>query len=421
MCQTRNPIILFFILLTLSLSGCSGGPYGSLPKWDFNQKAAAPAQAAPNTLSSKQQNIPVAATPVNTPASPVKVAILLPLTGEHADLGDTMLKASQLALFDIAQENFELMPYDTGATAEGGRIAAEKAANDGAQLVLGPVFSQAVRGASEVLSRRNINIIAFSTDWSITGPTTYTIGMLPFDQLERIMDYSTQNNLRRIALIAPTGTYGNAIASAFETLAKQKGIQSADILKFDPQSKTLNSEIKRFARFEERAAQPGSPPPFDAVLIAAGGSTATTIANMLSQYDLPPNTVKRLGIGLFDDTSIAYQASLRESWFAAPSPSTHSKFENRYSGVYGSLPRHRISSLAYDATALASVLAARGINTTGKPGFNRAEIMNPNGFSGVDGIFRFLENGTAERGLSVLTFKNNTIQEISPAPKTFEK
>jgi len=51
--------------------------------------------------------------------------------------------------------------------------------------------------------------------------------------------------------------------------------------------------------------------------------------------------------------------------------------------------------------------------------FGRDAIMNPNGFSGIDGIFRFGNSGMAERGLAILELRNGTIQVKDPAPRSF--
>jgi ABC-type branched-subunit amino acid transport system substrate-binding protein len=444
----KHPLLTIFFAMAslLILANCSGsGGFGNLQTWDFGTKTAAPAEAAPDDLSQDQGKITPAQMPQNYQdmqlpgqagtVPTVKVAILLPLGGDHGNIGDSLLKASQMALFDIAPENFELMPYDTKGTAEGAREAAQQAVNNGAQLVLGPVFSHSVRAAQNVVGQKNTNMIAFSTDWSITNSNTYTMGMLPFDQIDRIVSYAAQNNIRSVGVIAPDNTYGRAITNAYKALANKYGIQTVDTLNYAPEATNLTQEILKFSQYDKRITQAEAmlasdkkktrsailqemAPPFDAVLIAAGGDTAATIANLLTQYDLPPRTVKRLGIGLFDDDSLATQVSLRGSWFAAPSPKAFDSFSVRYSSLYGSSP-HRLASLAYDVTALSAVLAAQGIRQTGQPGFDDASLHNPNGFAGIDGIFRFLQNGTTERGLSVLEFKSGTIQEISPAPKTF--
>src|SRR5690606_11437564 len=72
----------------------------------------------------------------------VKVSLLVPLTGKKADLGQAMLKAAQMALFDIGGADFELIPRDTKSTRDGAAVAAEAAVKNRDYLILGPVFSE---------------------------------------------------------------------------------------------------------------------------------------------------------------------------------------------------------------------------------------------------------------------------------------
>lgn len=453
MFHTRS-LFLTLIALTFMLAGCESPSYynnSRLPQWDFNAPQSQPAQASPNDLTETTYTPETTALNRAAPApqANTKVAILLPLTGQHADMGNAMLNAAQIALFDIGHDNFELMPYDTQGTETGARNAAQQAAQNNAQLVLGPVFAGNVRAAKNVLKYRNINMIAFSTDWSITDQQTFTMGFLPFDQIERITTYAAANNLTNIGIIAPKTTYGRAIIAAYQSVAAQTNINTIDTLTYSPGAKSLSPDIRRFSRYDQRTESAKKqaraqrqaegksiddqaiasaaerikaemPPPYDAILIAAGGQDAITISNLLSHYDLNPRIVRRLGTGLFDDPALAGEVGLRDSWFAAPSMQTRQDFNTRYISLYGQ-EAPRLATLAYDATALSAVLARRGLQTTGAPAFDRRSITNPNGFSGIDGIFRFLDNGTAERGLSIATFKNGTIQQIEPAQNTFQK
>ncbi len=472
---------VLFVCLAFALTSCQTNNI-DMPHWDFGKKTVKPAEKAPEQITSASSPYnkgyifePQLATQENQTArindnvkqeilaqpirqnqttqtyNSVRVAILLPLSGPQANLGKSLLQSAQMALFDVGQPFFELIPYDTVGTGDGARTAASNAINDGAQLILGPIFANSVRAAKSVVRYHNVNMIAFSTDWSVTSSNVFIMGFLPFDQIERIMTYAADQGYKRIAAIAPQTTYGRAIISAYQTLAQQLGIETIDVLSYDPNNPNLGPDLHNFTRYEERMAEAtelaetiqsqkdtkSTPkqskikaeiariksemePPFDAVLIAAGGEHAVTISNLLSHYDLPPRKVKRLGIGLFDDMALSSEFALRDAWFSAPSAQGREKFNTRYKDLFSTSPP-RLASLAYDATALSSILAQSGINYNGIPNFNRSAITNPNGFAGVDGIFRFLDNGTVERGLSILSFQNNNIVEIDGSASTFQQ
>jgi branched-chain amino acid transport system substrate-binding protein len=120
----------------------------------------------------------------------VKVALLVPMSGKHADLGQAMMQSAQLALFDMGYDKIELMPQDTKGTPEGARVAAQQALNDGAQLILGPVFAGEARAVAPIAQQRNVNVITFSTDWTLAQNNVFVMGFLPFTQVERIVQYA---------------------------------------------------------------------------------------------------------------------------------------------------------------------------------------------------------------------------------------
>jgi branched-chain amino acid transport system substrate-binding protein len=409
-----KPFSVLFLAALLLLTACGGG--GGYTK---------PAHEAPRVLTDEQAGPPTpAATQPAIPSAqnlrPVKVGILLPLTGKDQQLGQSMLKAAQMALFDVGYEGFELIPRDTKSSPQEAATAARSAIAGGAELLLGPIFSESVAAVKPVAKQSNINVIAFTTDWKHAGGGAFIMGFLPFDQIQRVAQFAAAQNVRSVGVLAPTTDYGQITLSAFQSAAGRNNMQVAATERFNPQTREIAATLRQFTRYDQRHpnGQPSNAPaPFDAVFMPVGGDSAKTIGNMLTQLDLPPSRVKRLGTGLFDDPSLSQEPGLDGSWFAAPSPGARSAFERRFQQSYG-YAAPRLTTLAYDATALAAILAKRGLQGAGnKPGFDTESLMNPNGFSGIDGIFRFRPDGTAERGLAILEIRRGGISVIEEAPK----
>jgi branched-chain amino acid transport system substrate-binding protein len=407
-------------LFALLLAGCVSSNTAQSPWGTPSQQASQtpsildmPATPMPDTAQTQAPQTP-AVSYASLP--PVKVAILLPLSGPNASIGQAMLQSAQLALFDMGYENFELMPRDTQGNAQGGLQAATAAANDGAQLILGPLFSDAAKAAKGVAARKNLNIITFSTDWTLAGGNSFVMGFLPFSQVQRVTRFAAANGIRRIGLLAPTDKYGDAVTQSFEQNAYQNAIQISKNMRFDANDRNITPKLQPFT-VDETGTQGSAP--YEAVFMPIGGAQAGIIGSALSYYGLPPSKVRRLGTGLMDDTKLAGEQNLQGAWFAAPAPRARRTFERRYKDTFGGTPP-RLSTLAYDATALAAVLAANGFQSTGRADFSRQALMNPNGFAGIDGIFRFRNTGLVERGLAVLEYRNGRIIEVDPAPQTFQ-
>jgi hypothetical protein len=167
---------------------------------------------------------------------------------------------------------------------------------------------------------------------------------------------------------------------------------------------------------------PGAPPPasaatgagFDALLLPEGGAQLKQIAHQLQQAGLDTARVRLLGSGLWDDPAIAGEPALYGGWFAASPPEPRREFESRFQATYGR-PPPRLASLAFDSAALAAVLAKSG----GPEPFSQEAILNPSGFTGVDGLFRFTQEGLVQRGLAVLEVQPQGNVVVSPAPTNF--
>lgn len=350
------------------------------------------------------------AAPIPVPAAParkVKVALLLPLSGKNADLGQSMLKASQMALFDVGSSNFELVPVDTKSTPTGAADGARSALADQAELVLGPIFADDVKAAKPVTDAAGKPMIAFTTDWTLGGSNTYIMGFVPHAQVARIAQYAQSKGLSRLAVYAPQTPYCDVVISTLQRM----GTPLVKVGRYSPMQSDLGTVVADFVA----STRAGAGSSFDTLMLPVGGEGLRSLVSILDQKGLSPNSVKLIGTGLWDDASLTNDPSLYGSWFAAPDPALRRDFERRYQENYGAAPV-RLSSLAYDATALAAVLAR---SSQGNDPYARNQLTNARGFAGIDGIFRFRPDGLSERGLAVLEIQSGKARVIDPAPTAF--
>lgn len=428
--QIRFFSVFLVIFSGLILQSCQTGR--SFPYVPPSMPQQSEAQKAPSTLGDNLSGEDLRAV-VSAPQSserlnpamqtgrgnfaPVKIGLLLPLSGDNAQLGKAMMNAAQMAAFDLGHENFELLPRDTKGTAQGGANAAYEAIKDGAELLLGPVFAEAVNGARGVANSNNINMIAFTTNWSLAGDNTFVLGFVPFDQVNRILSYATSQGLQNVGALASQGEYGNIAIGAFRSTAQQNGVNTTKVARFRS-AYDLPQILSDFTQ----NTQGGNVHvfPHQAVFMPTNAGEAMAVAEAGFEMGMKSPQVRFLGTGLWDDPALARNTLFNGAWFAAPDPALRSTFEARYVSLYSTRPP-RITTLAYDATALAAILAQAGLRYNGQPAFDRNSILNPNGFAGLDGIFRFRSDGIAERGLAVLEFANGRIKVRDPSPATFQK
>ena len=173
--RIASTLVAFAALL--ALTACAGG-----------RMVAAPVGSPQSPYGGARPSLmPIPREPLAPPAGagPVKVALLVPLSGANADLGKAMLEAAQLALFTTASERLTLVPRDTGGTPQGAVGAARSAISDGAQLILGPLLAAEVEAVKPVARDAKINVIAFSTATQLAGGNLFLIGFLPRQEVMR--------------------------------------------------------------------------------------------------------------------------------------------------------------------------------------------------------------------------------------------
>jgi branched-chain amino acid transport system substrate-binding protein len=361
---------------------------------------------------------PAAPTAAAAPGPP-KVALLVPLSGANAELGQAILDAAQLALFEAPSDRLTLVPRDTGGNAEGAARAARAVIADGARLILGPLLAAEVEAIKPLARDAHLNVIAFSTVTELAGGNTFLMGFLPRQEVVREVGQARERGLARFAALAPNSPYGHLMADALRDVAAASGGTVARVEFYDPRAGDTAPAVQRLmprpvASAAPEEAAPRAPPSFDALLLPEGGARLKEIARQVKEAELEAKPVQLLGSGLWDVSDIGSEPALVGGWFAASPREARRAFAQRYQAIYGHDPP-RLASLGYDAAALAAVL---GHGAGGEP-FSQQAILDPNGFTGVDGLFRFTPGGLVQRGLAVLEVEPQGDVVISPAPQSF--
>jgi len=372
---------------------------------------------------------------------PARVGVLLPLSGQVQDVGQDILNAAQLALFDFAGTQYELLPYDTQSTPEGAVQAARYAIADGVSLIIGPLLSQSARAIQPYLEAANVTALALTNDSAAASSHLFVTGVRPEEEVDRVIQFAAQNGSQRYALLAPADEYGIRVRSAFDAAVQREGGSVSQVMQFLSGSDDIASMVRTLADYDARRSellrqrteleakndavsqraldrlkvlQTLGDVDFDTLLVAAGGETLQTIAANLPYYDIDPKKVRILGTSLWQAQWVRGEPALRGGWFAAPSTTNTREFSTQYRALYGKAP-NRVATLAYDTVALSAVLA----NDEGTADYSRATLTDPAGYLGRNGIFRLNQAGVAERGLSVMEVRSTALREISAAPNSF--
>ncbi len=332
-----------------------------------------------------------------------KVALLLPLTGEHAELGKALKNAAELSLFDNADEHLNLIIQDTHGTQEGARQAVQKALEEKVQLILGPVFSYEVQSILPYIRAKKVPVITFSSDQKVVGNGVYMMGFSPRAQVREVVTYAKSQGIDRLVAFVPLNPYGLLIESELRDLAQAKETTLVKVVTYKGKGENLEEEITRLqSQF------------YNGVLLPVGGEDLKVLLRNLQAFGFNTTRVKLLGTGVWETLETQALPELMGSWYGCVDPSERMPFENQYRKSYSVLPT-RIATLAYDSVSLAATL---GKLSALNP-YTTDLLTQSQGFVGMDGLFRLKGDGTAERSLAVLELTPRGPQVLKPSRSQF--
>ncbi|MBN2741747.1 MAG: penicillin-binding protein activator [Rhodobacteraceae bacterium] len=345
-------------------------------------------------------------------SAPVTVALLLPGgSGKPGDetLARALKNAADMAVADLQGVRIDLRIYNTGGQPGQAAAMATKAVDDGAKIILGPVFAQSANAAAVAVAPRNVNVLSFSNNTDVAGGNLFVLGPTFPNTANRLVSYATRQGKRRIMVVHEDTGAGAVGAAAIQTAIARNGATLAGVTNYPFSQQGVVMAAPKIADRVKAgdvdavfltADTAGALPLLSQLLPENGVSSQSTQFIGLTRWDIPPATLSLPGV--------------QGGWFAEPDPNLQAQFVQRYQAAYGSAP-HPIAGLAYDGIAAIGALIKSGNPNA----LTRQGLTQPSGFVGVNGVFRLLPDGTNERGLAIAQVRNGQAVVIDPAPRSF--
>ena len=400
--------IILMVLIGL-VSACSYKPLDNIPLMNdvFNTSTKPVSKPRQNVYNTK---------PV-IQRKKYKVALFLPLEANSVPIKKaalSLLNAARLAYKEVKNPYMELIIYPTDGTNNTIAPAAQRAVHDKIDLIIGPLLSPSVVAIRRYTEAAGIPMLAFSNDQkSVNGGLSYLLSYLPEQNVSNIVNYAIENGHSQFGIFASNTPYGKRISDIYQQEVNGRKGRVTNAVYFNENSADFYEKAKEISEIELRpsATQPTS---WSAIMFADRASLMMQTVPLLTRYNVSFKNSLILGTGIWNDPRILEIEELDGAVFAAPNHKTIKIFQTRYAKMFQEKAL-TIASLSYDAVALASGLIKQYPNDA----FSVKNITNPNGFTGVGGIFRFRNDGLSERGLSILQIKDRKFKVIIPAPDTF--
>lgn len=343
---------------------------------------------------------------------PVQVALLVPGGGtEGSDqlIANDLESAARLAIGDLNGVDVDLRVYNTGSNPAQAATVARAAVDDGAKILLGPLFAESANAAGVAVAGDNVNVLAFSNNPAIAGGNVFVLGSTFENTANRLSNYAARNGIVRIGIVHGDDVAGQAGRDAIANAVRANGSQLAGVESYPLSQQGIFTSVGQItSSLRANDAQ---------AVFLTGGVTGDLpiIATALDDNGLGADEIQYIGLTRWNAVPQAMSLpSLQGGVFAIPDRALTASFESRFFEAYGATP-HPLAGLAYDGIAAIGALVA-----TGNPdALTKAALTTPQGFQGTNGVFRLLPNGLNERGLAIATLQESQVVILEPAPRSF--
>ncbi|NUH63830.1 penicillin-binding protein activator [Sulfitobacter sp. S0837] len=344
-------------------------------------------------------------------AAPVPVALLVPRGGSASDnlLAQNLENAARLAMRDLGGVQIDLRVYGTAGNASQAASIASQAVNEGAKIILGPVYAEAANAAGVAVAASGVNVLSFSNNPTIAGGNVFILGPTFSNTANRLVSFAKRNGKDKIVVLHGQDLAGQlgrdailqAISANRATLAGtvDYALSQESVVAAVPRVKAAVDSTGANALFLTTSSA-SALPLFAQLLPEAGVQAATTQYMGLTRWDIPAQTLELPGI--------------QGGWFARPDTGASNAFTNQYKAAYQNEP-HPLAGLAFDGIAAIGSLVKAGKSNA----LTGAALTQGAGFNGASGVFRLRRDGTNERALAIATIRDNRVVVLDPAPRGF--
>ena len=336
----------------------------------------------------------------------IKIGLLIPLSGEYKEIGESIINATRLAINKIDNSNIEILPRDTKSNPETTLKVSKELYNIGVRIIIGPVFNKNLIYLDEL---NEIIFLSLTNKITKKPKNVISAGINAISQINTIKKFQKKYNIERSIFLIPNSDFKNEIEEAISKTKiklKDKFIYDTDptlltaqiekLTRYSQRKQNLKDEIKRLKKsndsnkekkiieLEKRDTLGGIN--FDSVIIADFDESLKSVATSLLYTDISSKRIYYISLNQWFDNSLLKESSLQPIYFPSINKENYDEFINEYFSIYQKYP-NQISFLSYDLIGLVYFLIYQN-------NFNVDNniFYKKNKFKGKVGIFEINKN-----------------------------
>jgi ABC-type branched-subunit amino acid transport system substrate-binding protein len=348
--------------------------------------------------------------PGMTPGQPVQVALLLPQSDSGAaPVARGLENAARLALADLQGAEIDLRVYDTAGQTGTAAAVAQRAVDEGAGIILGPLYGEAANAAAVAVADEGVNVLSFSNNTQVAGGNLYVLGSTFENSANRLVSYASNEGTDDLAVLYTNNVAGQIGRNAIQSAAARNGARVVAAEGYDLNSESLSGAIGRVQPLVANGQADGL------FLTDTWEGGLSVVLQLGPEQGLSPDAVQYMGLTRWDTRPDGFNLpGVEGAYFTMPDRSARQRFESRYQAAYGSATP-ALAELGFDGIAAIGALAAQGRSDA----LSARGLTQGSGFQGATGVFRLRPDGTNQRGLAVATVRNQQVVILDPAPGGF--
>jgi len=355
----------------------------------------------------------------------LKIGVLLPLSGKFQDIGESFLKAIQLALYDIDNENIKIYPKDSKGNALDAYQSAKEFEEQGIKIVIGPIFYESLERLGEV---NKITFISLSNKTKKIPKNTIAFGINIESQIDILKKYFDKIQVSKTLLLSPKSEF----VYQSESVAKKDELKFYRTYSYDVNAKKITQEIEKITKYRERKRDLErrikileksdlykdknelkkleqmhtlGKINFDSVVIIDFGERLKSVLSSFMFSDVSSKEVKFFTINQWFDETLFNESALQNLYFPSIDFDNLKKFKKKYYSKFKKEP-NKVSILAYDALGL---IYYCWLNNNGQ--FTTSHLYNKKGFKGLHGEF-FIKDNFSQHKLKIYKITKKKFIEV---------
>ena len=358
-------------------------------------------------------------------AEKIKIGLLVPMTGNNKDLGQSIIKAVSLAIKDIDSDLIEIIPKDTATRPNQTLKSAFELKQMGVKVVIGPIFYESITYLDEM---KDLTFLSFTNKTLDLPKNVISAGINSTSQLNTIKKFLETNNIQRTIFLTPMQDYEFEIKKGiknskikifkdyvYNTEPTKLTSQIEEITNYKIRKQNLEDEIyriknsndtnkeKKIKRLEKRYTLGGLN--FDAVIIADFDESLKSVGTSLLYTDVSPKNKYFITLNQWFDSSLQNETDIQPIYFPSINKNNFDNYKEKFFKEFNEYPSH-LSLLSYDLVGLVYYLSLK----TNLTNLNKL-FKKKNSFKGKIGIFD-IKNNKINHRLNFYKIENKKLIEI---------